>query len=275
MIAQLTNTAGQSEPGTTSEGAQAVAARLLTERVQGNDFSVHRVLCGQFSLAEPAKPLVSVAAEYSKEGRIAELEGSVTFVAILAADGSVSDLRLMKPLGLGLDETAKASAQRWAFELAKTADGAMPVSTLIGLDFLLPEEQSRWHLVRVAFGAPEGTLPPHFEKANYPAGDGVGPAGFDDARLLAILGRQAVVTLSFDVDETGRSVRFQFERPTQRMWGNEAISIVSRWQFSPGSKDGKPVIVPCKLDLVWGEKHFTEDLLIREQQEFETARLVP
>jgi len=29
------------------------------------------------------------------------------------------------------------------------------------------------------------------------------------------------------------------------------------------------------LDLVWGEKHFTEDLLIREQQEFETARLVP
>lgn len=84
-----------------------------------------------------------------------------------------------------------------------------------------------------------------------------------------------MVTISFEVDLTGRPVGFQIERPTQLVWGQEAIAIVSTWQFLPGSEDGKAVSVPCTVDLVWGEKNFTKDSLTRARQEFETAKLVP
>ena len=88
------------------------------------------------------------------------------------------------------------------------------------------------------------------------------------------MGRLAVVTLSFDVDETGQPVRFRVEKPTQRVWGSEAIAVVSKWQFSPGSKDGKAVSVPCTVDLVWDEKPFTKASLDRAFEEFEITDLM-
>jgi TonB family protein len=42
-----------------------------------------------------------------------------------------------------------------------------------------------------------------------------------------------VVTISFDIDETGHPVHFQIEKPTQPVWGKQAIAIVKGWRFSP------------------------------------------
>lgn len=68
------------------------------------------------------------------------------------------------------------------------------------------------------------------------------------------MGRQALVTISFDVDEAGRPVRVRAASAGEPVWGNEAISIVSVWRFVPGSENGKAVSVPCTVDLVWTEK---------------------
>lgn len=100
----------------------------------------------------------------------------------------MSSLRLLQGLGLGLDEGAQEAAERWSFEVPKSDTGSTPVSTSINFDFLLPEKQSRWHLTRVAFQTPEGALSPHFVRVQYPAGDGISPAAFDDARLWHLWG---------------------------------------------------------------------------------------
>jgi TonB family protein len=96
-------------------------------------------------------------------------------------------------------------------------------------------------------------------KTSYPVGDGVSAAAEDAVRLLAAMGRQAFVTLSFDVNEDGRPVHFQIERAREPTWGKEAISIVSGWRFTPGSKDGKALSVLGTLDLVWGDKQWTHE----------------
>jgi TonB family protein len=214
---------------------------------------------------------LKVPPEYSQEARVAELEGTVTLSATIAADGTVAELAVAEPLGLGLDEAAKAAAKRWSFEPDVTENGAAPRMTTIEFDFLLSSKRSRWHLLRVAFATPEGASRPRFAEADYPVGDGISPGGYDDARLIGAMGRKALVTLSFDVDQAGHPVRFQVQTATEPVWGTEAISIVRSWRFMPGSKGANPVSVPCSLDLAWGEQIFTQSSLLWVREAFESC----
>ena len=127
----------------------------------------------------------------------------------IAADGSVKDLHVVQPLGLGLEEAAITAAGQWKFEPARINDVPTISSTTIRVNFLLKSRQRRWHLLRVAFATPEGVSRPHFVNAPYPRGEGIGPAAADAARLLAVMGRQAVARLAFDVDEGGHPVRIR------------------------------------------------------------------
>ena len=257
-----------------TEGAQAIAAQLLGEGVQSHDVGLHHVLNPHLRYVKIPKPIVQVPAEYSTEARISELEGTVGFLATVAADGSVKDLRLMEPLGLGLDETAQAAAERWSFEPGASEEGPEPMMAMIELSFLLSSKQSHWHLLRVAFSTPEGAARPRFLTTNYPPGDGISAVAGDDARLIAAMGRQAFVRLSFDVDENGHPTRFRVERASAPVWGNEAIAVVSGWRFAPGSKDSAPESAECTLDLVWAEKQFTQESLVRAREEFGADRRV-
>jgi TonB family protein len=108
--------------------------------------------------------------------------------------------------------------------------------------------------------------------APYPRGEGIGPAAVDAARLLAVMGRQAVVRLAFDVDEAGHPVRIRVQEASEPVWGEEAVSLVRRWQFSPAKKDDKPVSTQCTVDLVWGEKEFTRNSLCVAATELSSLR---
>ena len=89
------------------------------------------------------------------------------------------------------------------------------------------------------------------------------------------MGRQALVILSFAIDQSGQPVKFRIETATEAVWGAEAISFVRRWRFSPGTRDGYPVEVPCKLFLAWGDKPFTDHSLLRASQESDGQFKVP
>lgn len=247
-----------------TEGAQELATLRLNEQGNRDKPVFHHV---QAEYIRSPKPIVKSTSHFSQEARAAELEGAVTVTATIAADGSVRDVAVDTPLGLGLDEEAAAAAKRWSFEPAATQRGPKEETTNISFNFLLPSKRSRWHLVGVSFTTPDGELRPRFSKSDYPLGDGVGPAAKEEARLIAAMGRQALVTLSFDIDQSGQPVNFRIEAATEPVWGTEAISFVRRWRFSPGIRDGYPVEVPCKLYLAWGEKPFTDRSLPRARQE--------
>jgi TonB family protein len=245
-----------------TDGAQAIAAERL-EDTGIKDPTLHQVSSEDFP-----SPTVEMPAQYSPEGRLARLEGTVYLAGTIATDGSARDLHLVQPLGLGLDDAAIAAASRSAFEPARIGNMLAPKPTTIRVNFLLSPHDSRWHLLRVVFATPEGATRPHFVSAPYPGGDGIGPAAADAARLLAVMGRRAVVALSFDVDEAGRPVRIRVQEATEPELGDQAVSIVRRWQFSPANKDGRPVSTRCSIDLVWGEKEFTQDSLRAAATEF-------
>ena len=235
-----------------TDGAQTFAAKRL-EGSQGAQSVLHHVSSEDLANAFPT-PAIDIPADYSVEGQAAGLEGTVFLVGTVAADGSATAFHAVQPLGLGLDDAAIQAVARRSF---KSANQVTTFRTV----FLLPTKESRWHLLRVAFATPEGVSRPHFLSAPYPGADGISPPARDSASLLKVMGRQAVVTLAFEVDEAGHPMLIRVQEATEPIWGGEAVSFVRNWQFSPARKNGTPVRVPCTIDLVWGERQFTQHSL--------------
>ena len=187
--------------------------------------------------------------EYSDEARLAQFEGTVVVTGSVGEDGRLRDLRVNQSLGLGLDEKALEAVQQWRF-----SPGAGPISATV--EFSVPAKQSRWHLIGVGFRPPEGASRPTVLTPFYPSGDGVfNGAAIEEARLLGAMGRQAFITLSFDVDESGVPVHIQMERSSESVWESQAAAVLRQWRFLPGMKDGKPVSVPCMFDFAWGPRN--------------------
>jgi TonB family protein len=71
---------------------------------------------------------------YSKEARNAKLEGTVVLWIVVNADGSVSDVRVIKPLGKGLDEKAVETVKTWKFTPGMR--NGVPVPVLMSVEVL-------------------------------------------------------------------------------------------------------------------------------------------
>ena len=235
-----------------------------------------RGLCWMFALlslrAAAQTPIQKIEPGYSDEARVAGLEGTVQVSVTVADDGTPSKLGVTQSLGLGLDEKALEAARQWRFR-----PGAyQPRPLEIGVEFLLPDKQSRWHLTNVAFDLPEGATRPTFLSVKYPLGSGlaldVKPSAMDEARILAVVGRQAWAIVSFDIDEKGVPRNFEATNVSADVWRNQAIALVRAWRFTPGMKDGKPISVRCTLNLVWGKRNLSaaelaQAVYLREPEE--------
>ena len=62
-------------------------------------------------------------AQFSDEAVKAKYQGTVLVSAIIGADGRVLDAKVVKSLGLGLDENAVAAVKTWRFKPALGPDG--------------------------------------------------------------------------------------------------------------------------------------------------------
>ena len=58
---------------------------------------------------------------YADEARKAKLQGTVTLRVLVGTDGRASEIRVVAPLGLGLDERAVETVRTWRFMAAKDA----------------------------------------------------------------------------------------------------------------------------------------------------------
>jgi len=205
--------------------------------------------------------LVKTEPEYSEAARLAGLEGTVVLKAVVAEDGSAKQIRVIRPLGLGLDDNAVEAVSTWRFTPGRFQAHPAPVEIDLGVDFFLGSRESRWHMVGVAFHPSEGVSAPVFAHVEYPAGAGVARSAIDDARLVNVMGRFAAVRLTFDVDESGVPIHFRVERASEAIWGIEAIAVVEKWRFKPGERSGMPFSVPATIDMIWGERKLTESPL--------------
>jgi periplasmic protein TonB len=83
------------------------------------------------------RPLATPDPEYTEQAREAKLQGMCVLGLIVGADGKPRDIRVIRSLGMGLDEKAVAAVRQWAFAPA-TKDGTpVPVQISIQVTFRL------------------------------------------------------------------------------------------------------------------------------------------
>ena len=83
----------------------------------------------------PPRVLVKVEPKYSEDARNARVEGTVVLFVVIDERGKPRDLRVIRPLGFGLDQRAIECVEKWKFSPG-TKDGlAVPVQATIEVNF--------------------------------------------------------------------------------------------------------------------------------------------
>ena len=75
--------------------------------------------------------------EYTDEARIANHEGAALLRADIDADGRAQNIRIVRPLGLGLDEKAAEAVRQWRFRPARQGGRAVPYQVRLVIAFRL------------------------------------------------------------------------------------------------------------------------------------------
>ncbi len=74
---------------------------------------------------------------YSEEARKAHISGTILLSVVISAEGVPRDIRVMRPLGHGLDEKAVIAASQWRFKPAMKDGKAVAVQSSIQVNFRL------------------------------------------------------------------------------------------------------------------------------------------
>jgi TonB family protein len=83
------------------------------------------------------KMVHQVKSTYTPEAIRARVEGIVRLSCVVLADGTVGDVRVVKSLGYGLDESATAALKQWQFSPAVKNGVAVPIAVDIQMAFTL------------------------------------------------------------------------------------------------------------------------------------------
>jgi TonB family protein len=81
--------------------------------------------------------IFKVEPEYSEEARKAKFQGTVVLFVVVDEKGNPRDLKVIRPLGLGLDQKAIEAVEKWKFNPGKKDGKPVPVQATIEVNFRL------------------------------------------------------------------------------------------------------------------------------------------
>ena len=87
--------------------------------------------------ASAPKPVFSPDPEYSEEARKAKYQGTVVLGLVVGPDGRPRDMKVLRSLGLGLDEKAIEAVKNWRFDPAVKDNKPVAVYISVEVDFRL------------------------------------------------------------------------------------------------------------------------------------------
>jgi len=96
----------------------------------GGAYSVGGSVTAPIPIYKPEPP-------YSEEARKAKYQGTVVLYIIVDAQGNVTDARVVKPLGLGLDEKALDTVRTWKFKAGMRNGIPVAVRVMVEVSFRL------------------------------------------------------------------------------------------------------------------------------------------
>jgi len=176
--------------------------------------------------------------QYSEEARAAKLQGTVVLAIVIGEDGQPRDLRVIKSLGLGLDEKAVESVAQWRFQPGEKEGRPVAVEATIEVNFRLLGDPRVWSVSGARFTAPPGATPPSILKAPPAA-----PSGLPE---------NATARVAFDVDPQGVPINIQVEESSDPKWNDEVIALIREWRFQAALESGTAIESHAVFDLTRG-----------------------
>ncbi len=85
----------------------------------------------------PPRVIKKVESEYSEEARKAKWQGTVVLAVQVWEDGRAHNIRVVRSLGLGLDENAVHAVRQWRFAPGMKARKPVKVAATIEVNFRL------------------------------------------------------------------------------------------------------------------------------------------
>ena len=78
-----------------------------------------------------------VEPQYSEDARLAKYQGTVVVSVVIGVDGAATNMKVVRGLGLGLDEQAMKAISQWKFKPGTLAGEPVPVMATIEVNFRL------------------------------------------------------------------------------------------------------------------------------------------
>ena len=79
--------------------------------------------------------IYQVDPEFSEEARKAKFQGEVLVHLIVDATGRPTQVRVIRPVGMGLDEKAREAVAQYKFRPARKGGHAVPVELNVAVNF--------------------------------------------------------------------------------------------------------------------------------------------
>lgn len=115
---------------------RAKAARIALAAESGPT----RLSAGVYRIGGGVKPpsiLTKSEPEYTEEARLAKYQGTAVLSVVIGADGIPRNIRILRGLGLGLDDNAVAAVSTWRFQPGTKSGAPVPVIATIEVNFRL------------------------------------------------------------------------------------------------------------------------------------------
>jgi TonB family protein len=188
----------------------------------------------------PPRVLKEVKPAYPADALQSGIAGTVELECVVKADGTVGEIKVLKPLEPSLDEAAIAALRQWQFAPG-TKDGK-PLDTAVTIEMSF-------------------TVRPRGPKLGSPdvykvGGDVVAPKLVKDVKpsytTEAMSERvQGAVELECVVLPDGTVGDARVASSLHPQLDAEALKSLRQWQFEPGTKDGKAVPVQIGITMTF------------------------
>jgi TonB family protein len=213
----------------------AISAVLLQAQRPSTPPGVYRIGGG---VSAPV-PIEKPEPRYPEEARKANLQGTVVLFIVVGADGIPRDIKVIRPLGLGLSEEAVAAVQKWRFRPGKKEGIAVSVMATVEVNFRLPSTgipaaNRHWFITDLVFDVSPGSLAPR-----------VAQYLFDNLPQLPAVTEFKV---DFDIDIYGHPQNIEVTSDDINK-----ISVAAQirlWSFEPAQNAGAPIPAHATLKLV-------------------------
>ena len=194
------------------------------------------------NMVSPPEVLFYTDPFYTRTARENKVEGTVTIEGAFDVNGCMKVVRIIKPIGSGLDEKAIAAVRSWRFTPAKR-NGEEPVEAhaQIDIDFsLAAAPRADYDDIQTDMSAIGISAPTVIKR--------VEPRYTDEAREERLVG---TVILQTVIQTNGTADIVKVVKPLPFGLTESALEALQEWRFKPAVRNGKEIPVAANIEVAF------------------------